>query len=45
MSSDMRQHLRGIRNPGIYHGFGKKPPFFEGWYYKIVSAVERAAKR
>jgi hypothetical protein len=25
-------------NPNWYHGHTKKPPFFEGWYYKIVSA-------
>lgn len=25
----------------MYHGFNKKPPFFEGWYYKLVSADER----
>jgi hypothetical protein len=23
--------------PGVYHGLNKKPPFFEGWYYKLVS--------
>lgn len=28
-------------NPGVYHGFNKKPPFFEGWYYKLISADER----
>ena len=22
----------------MYHGHGKKPPFFEGWYYKLVNA-------
>ncbi|MEL7644867.1 MAG: tocopherol cyclase family protein [Anaerolineaceae bacterium] len=27
--------------PGIYHGLNKKPPFFEGWYYKLVSADEQ----
>ncbi len=27
--------------PGAYHGFAKKPPFFEGWYYKLVSADEK----
>ena len=25
-------------NPGMYHGFKAKPPYFEGWYYKLVSA-------
>ena len=28
-------------NPGIFHGLIKKPPFFEGWYYKLVSADEK----
>ena len=33
--------LRTTLTPGMYHGFNKKPPFFEGWYYKLVSADER----
>lgn len=32
--------LRATLTPGMYHGFNKKPPFFEGWYYKLVSADE-----
>lgn len=28
-------------HPDIYHGHGKKPPFFEGWYFKLVSADQR----
>jgi tocopherol cyclase len=32
--------LRSTLNPGVYHGLNKKPPFFEGWYYKLVSADE-----
>jgi hypothetical protein len=24
-------------NPAAYHGHNKRPPFFEGWYYKLVS--------
>jgi tocopherol cyclase len=32
--------LRSLLTPGMYHGFDKKPPFFEGWYYKLVSANE-----
>jgi len=28
--------------PAMYHGHMRKPPFFEGWYYKIVSAEETA---
>jgi hypothetical protein len=26
-----------ILHPSRYHGFGAKPPYFEGWYYKLVS--------
>jgi len=32
--------IQSIHNPGMYHGLNKKPPFFEGWYYKLVSADE-----
>lgn len=32
--------FHAILNPEIYHGHDKKPPFFEGWYYKMVSADE-----
>ncbi len=28
--------LRSVLNPAWYHGHGKKPPFFEGWYYKLI---------
>lgn len=38
----MRRHIRDIMNPALFHGAGKKAPYFEGWYYKIVSADERA---
>jgi hypothetical protein len=30
-------------NPDWYHGSGKKAPFFEGWYYKIVTKDEKRA--
>ena len=33
--------FRTILTPGSYHGLHKKPPFFEGWYYKLVSADEQ----
>ena len=29
-------------HPDRYHGFAKKPPYFEGWYYKLVSADEES---
>jgi len=32
--------LRNILHPNRYHGFIAQPPFFEGWYYKLVSADE-----
>jgi len=34
------QFFRSILHPDRYHGHGKKPPFFEGWYYKLVDAAE-----
>ncbi|MCC6615745.1 MAG: hypothetical protein IT320_19905 [Anaerolineae bacterium] len=27
-----------VMHPERYHGHGKHPPFFEGWYYKMISA-------
>jgi len=33
-------YFRAVLNPGTFHGSYKKPPFFEGWYYKMVSADE-----
>jgi hypothetical protein len=32
--------LCGIWKPELYHGGGKRPPFFEGWYFKLVDASE-----
>lgn len=32
--------MPGIWQPSLYHGRGKKPPFFEGWYFKLVDASE-----
>lgn len=32
--------LRGLRNPDLFHGRYQKPPYFEGWYFKNVSANE-----
>ena len=37
------QKIRGIWNPELYHGWGKKRKFFEGWYYKVVSGDEQHA--
>lgn len=30
-----------ILHPARYHGIQAKPPFFEGWYYKMVSEDEQ----
>ena len=30
--------LRALFNPENYHGWGKNSNYFEGWYYKIISA-------
>ena len=32
---------RNTLHPDRYHGFSKQPPYFEGWYYKLVSADEK----
>ncbi len=37
----MRRYLRTTLNPAAYHGHGQKPPFFEGWYFKMVDASEQ----
>ena len=37
----MFNFLRTTLHPERYHGHGKKPPFFEGWYFKLVDADER----
>ena len=36
----MLRFFRSMQKPAIYHGHGKKPPFFEGWYYKLVDRSE-----
>jgi tocopherol cyclase len=32
----------GILHPDRYHGHRRRPPFFEGWYFKLVDASEQA---
>jgi hypothetical protein len=36
----IRNFIKTTLNPARYHGFGKQPPFFEGWYYKLVNHTE-----
>lgn len=33
---------RRVLNPTWYHGYYARPPFFEGWYYKMVTPDQRA---
>ena len=37
----MQRFIYETLHPEIYHGFHKKPPYFEGWYYKLISADEQ----
>jgi tocopherol cyclase len=32
---------RALWNPNMYHGWGKRKKYFEGWYFKIVDATEQ----
>ncbi len=34
---------RALWDPNMYHGWGKKRKYFEGWYYKIVDPTEEYA--
>lgn len=33
--------MTDILHPERYQGHGQRPPYFEGWYYKLVDATER----
>lgn len=35
--------LRALFKPELYHGWGRHRSYFEGWYFKMVSADERHA--
>jgi hypothetical protein len=37
----MWRFLHKTLTPAMYHGHQAKPPFFEGWYFKLISADER----
>jgi tocopherol cyclase len=36
----MMRFLRTTLNPAAYHGHTRRPPFFEGWYYKLIDATQ-----
>ena len=35
--------LQALFHPEQYHGWGKDKKYFEGWYYKVISADESKA--
>ncbi len=35
---NLARYVQLTFHPERYHGYEKTPPFFEGWYYKMVSA-------
>jgi hypothetical protein len=35
--------LQALFRPELYHGWGRQKKYFEGWYYKIISANEEHA--
>lgn len=43
MMQSLLANLRAVWQPAMYHGHGRKRGFFEGWYFKMVSADERHA--
>ncbi|MCX5971890.1 MAG: hypothetical protein NTV14_10395 [Coprothermobacterota bacterium] len=36
MNSNFLRRLYSIWRPEMYHGFGHKQGFFQGWYFKLV---------
>lgn len=38
----MPNYFSRVMHPEWYHGHHRKPPFFEGWYYKFVNHAETA---
>lgn len=40
MLEALKRHIDAALHPAGYHGHGKTPPFFEGWYIKLVDARE-----
>jgi tocopherol cyclase len=41
--SDFTNRWRALWNPDMYHGWGRKRNYFEGWYCKIVDPAEQYA--
>jgi hypothetical protein len=36
----LKRYIDTTLHPERYHGHGKRAPFFEGWYFKLVNAAE-----
>jgi hypothetical protein len=43
MSIALRQRIRGLFQPALFHGHHLRQNFFEGWYYKFIDAGEQRA--
>ena len=39
----IHKKLRSLFHPERYHGWGRTKTYFEGWYYKLISADEQNA--
>ncbi len=36
----MKRWLYETLHPEIYHGHDRRPPYFEGWYYRLINGAE-----
>lgn len=43
MLQNTRRRWKATWNPDMYHGWGKRDNYFEGWYFKIVDPTEQYA--
>lgn len=39
----LRKKIQALFHPERYHGWGRTKKYFEGWYYKVISADEKHA--
>lgn len=39
----LKKKVQALFNPERYHGWGKTEKYFEGWYYKVLTADEKHA--
>lgn len=39
----LSKKIQSLFNPERYHGWGKNKKYFEGWYYKVLTADEKYA--